>query len=269
LALLGPVAFAWPRSSGMDVVSTQIGERVKTERERHGLSQRALAERADVSSARISNIEAGAETNPGLEVLTKIAGALGLGVADLFLSGPDQVDAAFALRPGVDLGPLATLERRLLDAVGAAVPDLTGRVAVWPWCEPPSDRGAAVSTRSSAIWLRAPASAVASVALLGGASLSLGHGSRGVRLPAPVVRPVQATETLRVLVRAACPSTASDAVRREATAAGCCPPVTILGKRPLGSGWGWLATLGHVPASASQVLQRLRVSGPDGLFVPV
>ena len=52
-------------------------------REETGLSQLALAKRAKVSQAYISEIEAGQRRNPGIETLTKIAKALGVPVTEL------------------------------------------------------------------------------------------------------------------------------------------------------------------------------------------
>ena len=51
----------------------RIGRALKRLREETGLSQLALAKRAKVSQAYISEIEAGQRRNPGIETLTKIA----------------------------------------------------------------------------------------------------------------------------------------------------------------------------------------------------
>jgi len=52
-------------------------------REEKGLSQLALAKRADVAQAYISEMEAGQKKNPGIETLRKIAKALGVPVTEL------------------------------------------------------------------------------------------------------------------------------------------------------------------------------------------
>ena len=52
-------------------------------REQQGLSQLELAERADVSQGYISALEAGEKKNPGLDVLKRLARALGVPVTEL------------------------------------------------------------------------------------------------------------------------------------------------------------------------------------------
>jgi transcriptional regulator with XRE-family HTH domain len=54
-----------------------------SERAQSRLSQADLADRAGVSRYTIVRLESGDYTNPGLELLAKIAGALGVGVHDL------------------------------------------------------------------------------------------------------------------------------------------------------------------------------------------
>ena len=63
---------------GLDGVG--IGEKVREERERRGWSARTLAQRAGVSHAYVSHLEAGQYTRPGVEQLRRLAGALGVGV---------------------------------------------------------------------------------------------------------------------------------------------------------------------------------------------
>lgn len=62
----------------MENLLNQIGETIKTAREKKGLIQRDLAAQAGVSRVLIYRLEQGLYPNPSLGVLEKIAGALGL-----------------------------------------------------------------------------------------------------------------------------------------------------------------------------------------------
>jgi DNA-binding XRE family transcriptional regulator len=57
--------------------------KIKQAREKLGLSQEKLARLADVSNNTIINIEAGKQTNPTIETLSKIAKAIGVPVGEL------------------------------------------------------------------------------------------------------------------------------------------------------------------------------------------
>jgi transcriptional regulator with XRE-family HTH domain len=61
----------------------KIGVTLKRLREAKGFSQLQLAKRADVAQAYISEMEAGAKKNPGIETLRKLAKALGVPVTEL------------------------------------------------------------------------------------------------------------------------------------------------------------------------------------------
>lgn len=63
-----------------------IGDRVRAERARLGLTQRELAAQARVSPGQVGHIEAGTRTNLETGTLAPIAGALGVSV-DWLLSG--------------------------------------------------------------------------------------------------------------------------------------------------------------------------------------
>ena len=60
----------------------EIGERVRTEREKLSISGRELAKRAQISPSFLSDIEKG-RTKPSLDTLTAISKALGVSVSDL------------------------------------------------------------------------------------------------------------------------------------------------------------------------------------------
>ena len=56
---------------------------IKTLRQEKGLSQKALAEQVGVTDAYITMLESGKRKNPSLDILKKIAKALGVPVAEL------------------------------------------------------------------------------------------------------------------------------------------------------------------------------------------
>ena len=56
---------------------------IRRAREQKGLSQAALAKRAKVAQGYISDLEAGGKKNPGIDVLQRLAKALGVPVAKL------------------------------------------------------------------------------------------------------------------------------------------------------------------------------------------
>ena len=63
--------------------TTTIAKNIKKYRKERGLSQDKLARLADVAHATIIKIESGANKNPTIETLSKIAKALGVAVDDL------------------------------------------------------------------------------------------------------------------------------------------------------------------------------------------
>ena len=73
----------------------QLGQRVKTLRERRGLSLRALAARSGVSLNAISRIERG-ETSPTVVSLRRLAAALGQPIGAFFADG--QAPTAMVVR---------------------------------------------------------------------------------------------------------------------------------------------------------------------------
>jgi transcriptional regulator with XRE-family HTH domain len=80
----------------VDDPSTQIAERISTERERRGWSLAELAERSGVSKAMLSKIER-EEVSPTATILTRIATAFELTLAGL-LEAPDRAPAKFMRR---------------------------------------------------------------------------------------------------------------------------------------------------------------------------
>lgn len=64
-------------------MSKRLGNALKRARQAKGLSQLQLANRANVAQSYINDLEAGRKTNPGIQVLHRLAKALGGKVADL------------------------------------------------------------------------------------------------------------------------------------------------------------------------------------------
>lgn len=65
--------------NGEDTVAT----RLRALRERRGLSQNQLAIRAEIGNSTISRIEAGVIVSPGVDVLRKLSGALGVDLSEI------------------------------------------------------------------------------------------------------------------------------------------------------------------------------------------
>ncbi len=62
---------------------SKIGKNIKKVRQDKGISQDRLSKLADLSLNTIVTVESGANPNPTIETLTKIAKALDVGVDDL------------------------------------------------------------------------------------------------------------------------------------------------------------------------------------------
>jgi transcriptional regulator with XRE-family HTH domain len=72
------------RDVPLDKVSPrQIGKTLKERREGLGLTREQLAKKAKVTTAYVSMMEAGKRKNPSLDVLRKLAKALGVPVTEL------------------------------------------------------------------------------------------------------------------------------------------------------------------------------------------
>lgn len=63
--------------------TSKIANNIKKIRQEKGISQDRLSKLADLSLNTVVNIESGANPNPTIETLSKIATALGVGVDDL------------------------------------------------------------------------------------------------------------------------------------------------------------------------------------------
>ena len=99
----------------------QMGERVRVERARRGLSVRGLAREIGVSASLISQIETG-KSQPSVSTLYAITTALGISVEDLF----DASGGADGGRsgPAPEFGPESSLA-----AIAAAVGHAAGQGA--------------------------------------------------------------------------------------------------------------------------------------------
>src|SRR5438105_2610493 len=74
-------------ASGVDVAAVELGGRLRTFRQMRKLTQRQVADHAEVSVSFLSQLERGV-TGASVTTLRLIAEALGLSVADLFTDGP-------------------------------------------------------------------------------------------------------------------------------------------------------------------------------------
>ena len=99
----------------------RVGEQVRREREKAGLSLAQLAEGAGLSKAYVLKVESGA-TNPSLGVLGQIADALEITIADL-VGGPtlrfemDDADVPSSLQAFADEAKLTSSEVRTLASI--------------------------------------------------------------------------------------------------------------------------------------------------------
>lgn len=88
-----------------DELPRQIGSRVKALRSERGLSGRKLAAAAGVSQPFLSQLESG-QTSVAIATLYRIAGALGVGPADLLESPPNR-DVEVVRAPEIRRMPLS------------------------------------------------------------------------------------------------------------------------------------------------------------------
>ncbi|MEO3863747.1 helix-turn-helix transcriptional regulator [Acrocarpospora sp. B8E8] len=93
-----------------------IGERVRSERERAGLTQRELAELADLSQPALARIELGTRAQLAIAELDRIATALRIPLADLTRGNPVRERVRIAARIGLtDPAATATAVRQAVD----------------------------------------------------------------------------------------------------------------------------------------------------------
>src|SRR3569833_4506758 len=67
----------------------KLGERVRTLRSQRGMTRRALAQHAKVSERYLAQLEAG-KGNGSIELLRRVAKAIGVPIAQLVHDGPDN-----------------------------------------------------------------------------------------------------------------------------------------------------------------------------------
>lgn len=72
----------------------EIGQRIRLEREKRGISARELGRRAGLSSSTVCLLENGGRPDPAISTVTAIATALGVGV-DTLLPEPSSKDEDF------------------------------------------------------------------------------------------------------------------------------------------------------------------------------
>lgn len=80
-----------------DPIVARFGQRLRELRVSRGLTQAQLAERAEVTISYITRLESGGYA-PGIDLVQKLAAALGTTAADLLPGGDQPPDAAAVLR---------------------------------------------------------------------------------------------------------------------------------------------------------------------------
>lgn len=218
---------------------TTIGERLRRERVRAGLTQAELAARLGVSTEYTCRVETGFR-RPSRVLVDRWAEATGAGSADLVLEGPALFDVAFEL--GL-LGIDPFVARHALVYLPAGIGRL---VSVWPAVD-------------GALRLRARASALPAVVGLTGEMVD-GIG----RMPAPTVRPVSESAELTAWLRATSSAAAVEQVEQRLARISASGRVSVSGDERL-----FVAVVADLAADASVRLQELVEGSPLGLFVPV
>jgi transcriptional regulator with XRE-family HTH domain len=89
-----------------------IGKRIRTLREKQGMSQAELGRRTGIKREYLSKLESGALPNPTLSTMQKFADGLGVKVKDL-------VDDDECNQTGALLAKIVSTENQRLEAVGA------------------------------------------------------------------------------------------------------------------------------------------------------
>lgn len=217
-----------------------IGDRLRRERVRAGLTQADLARAVDVHRGHVWKVENGVK-RPSARLIEKWSRATGSAHADLVLDGPALFDLVFEV-DGRVRDPFAA--RRVLDKIPA---ESRRFVAVWP------------SADEAALRLRSRGSALPMLADLAGADVP-GVGVLG----SPSVTPVRAAEELETWVRASSEADAQAQIesRMASVAARGCVTLTT-------SGRVFVARVAKLGARASIRMQDLVDESPIGLYVPI
>lgn len=215
-----------------------IGERLRRERVRAGLTQVEIAKRLGVSAPYVCRLEHGVR-RPSRDFVGRWAEVTGAGAADLVLAGPTLFDVTFLVEVPIDDPFIA---RR---ALGHLHPDLRRLVAVWPAFD-------------GSLRLRARASALPVVVGLTGETIA-GMG----KLAAPTVRPVCESAELTAWLRASSEQDAIWQVEGRLALAGALGRVSVVSDGRL-----FVASVADLAADASLRLQELVDGSPLGLFVP-
>lgn len=217
-----------------------IGDRLRRERVRAGISQVELAARIGVSRGHVWKVEHDVSSaSPGL--VERWSRATGSAYADLVLEGPALFDLAFAV-DHVIREPLTA--RRVLYRVP---PSSRGQVAVWP------------SSGDAVLRLRVRASALPVVIDLVGMKVP-GVGT----LVRPSVVPVRAAADLVAWVRATNEREAVEQVKSRMARA------SARGRITIGSmGRIFVASVAGLGDRASLQMQDIVEESPIGLFVPL
>jgi len=216
-----------------------IGDRLRRERVRSGLSQVDLATLIGTSREYVCRVEHG-HVRPSRAAVDRWAEATGAGAADLVLDGPMLFDVAFVVdAPALD--PFAS--RRVLEQLD---PRARRLVSVWPAVD-------------GTLRLRARASALPVLVGLTGTEIP----SVGL-LHAPTVSPVREAAELTAWLRAVNEQGAAEQVERRLERARASGRVSI-GR----AGRLFVARVADLAADASLRLQELVDGSPLGLFVPI
>ena len=218
-----------------------IGDRLRRERLRAGLSQVDLAAACEASRGHVWKVEHGIK-QPSAGLIERWSRATGAAHADLVLEGPALFDLSFEVDGEGVRGPFAA--RRVLDKI----PEQSRRlVAVWP------------IAGDAALRLRARGSALPMLIDLAGVEVP-GVGVLGP----PSTKPVRAAGELVTWVRAANDADARAQVDQRMASVAARGRVTLTA-----SGRVFVARVAQLSASASIRLQDLVDGSPIGLYVPI
>jgi transcriptional regulator with XRE-family HTH domain len=110
--------------NGEDDVKRAIGRRVRDLRQKRGLNVKQLADRAEVTSGMISQLERG-QVAASVATLLRIASALGVGIGDFFEGGPSGGMVVRANERAIQEWPLIGVRDELVSS------DPLGRLQVF------------------------------------------------------------------------------------------------------------------------------------------